>query len=282
MSANEQEISDMKKGIVEFLDETVEQLGISDMGDISKPVLKKQKKDDLISIVRNSLGYLNDFMAMITDFRGAPTSMKTQLLESQQTVISLQSELLTCKNDQLEALKDSVKSTVENSVKSELVSYSSVLQNGINSSDNVINEQELKKVVQNVVQDEDRSKNLMIFGLPDEPNEDINGSVSQLLLVIGEKPRVDACRIGKKKLDNSSRPVKVTAASSTVIAQILSKAKKLKKQTKYENVYLSPDRSPEQRLKQKQLVLDLKQLAVEKPGQKHFISNGKICSVDKT
>ena len=151
------------------------------------------------------------------------------------------------------------------------------------SSDNVINEQELKKVVQNVVQDEDRSKNLMIFGLPDEPNEDINGSVSQLLLVIGEKPRVDACRIGKKKLDNSSRPVKVTAASSTVIAQILSKAKKLKKQTiKYENVYLSPDRSPEQRLKQKQLVLDLKQLAVEKPGQKHFISNGKICSVDKT
>ena len=102
----------MKKGIVKFLDETVEQLGISGMGEISTHVLKKQKKDELISIVRNSLGYLNDFMAMITDFGVATTSMKTQLLESQQTVISLQSELLTYKNDELEAVKDSVKSTV--------------------------------------------------------------------------------------------------------------------------------------------------------------------------
>ena len=47
MPTNEQEISDMKKGIVEFLDETVEQLGISGMGEISTHVLKKQKKDDL-------------------------------------------------------------------------------------------------------------------------------------------------------------------------------------------------------------------------------------------
>ena len=76
--------------------------------------------------------------------------------------------------------------------------------------------------------------------------------------------------------------MKVTATSTTVVAHILSKAKLLRKLQTYDKVYLSPDRTPEQRLKHKQLVIELKQLAVEKPGQKHYISGGSIHSVDKT
>ena len=71
------------------------------------------------------------------------------------------------------------------------------------------------------------------------------------------------------------------ATSSTVVAQIMLKAKQLRKKDTYEKVYLIPDLSPEQRLKQKQLVTKLKRLIVEKPQQKHFISGGKINSVDK-
>ena len=69
-----------------------------------------------------------------------------------------------------------------------------------------------------------------------------------------------------------------------IVAQILSKAKQLKKKEEYERVYLSPDRSPEQRLQQKQLISELKQLVINNPGQKHYISGGKIHSVtvDKT
>ena len=122
----------------------------------------------------------------------------------------------------------------------------------------------------------------MIFGLPEKANEDLNGTVNKLLTAIGEKPRIDACRLGKKRLDNKIRPVKVTATSSTVVAQILSKAKLLRNKRGYGEVYLSPDRTPEQRLKQKQLVVELKQLVIDKPGQKHYISGGRIHSVDET
>ena len=150
------------------------------------------------------------------------------------------------------------------------------------SSDTSINIEDIKNVVQNAVKEEDRSRCLMVFGLPEKSNEDIKAAVGELFTAIGEKPKIDACRLGKKKPDNAVRPVKVTATSSTVITQILSKAKQLRKKNTFENVCLSPDRSPEQRLKQKQLVTELKRLVVEKPEQKHFISGGKINSADKT
>ena len=131
------------------------------------------------------------------------------------------------------------------------------------------------------VDEEDRCKSLMIFGLPEKSNEDLNSSVNTLFNALGEKPRIDACRLGKKRTDSKFRPVKVTATNSTVVAHILSKAKLLRKKSAYDKVYISPDRSPEQRLKQKQLVIELKQLAVSNPGQRHFISGGKIHSKDK-
>lgn len=277
-----EDVDKLRKDAISYIDESLEKLGVSAMEKLSQSHCMQLKKADLAHLAQYALVYLYDLTALTSDYRDAPDGMKVKYMESQHTVIKLQSELLTRKNDELEALKSTVKSTVENSVKSEFVSYSSVLQKGSNAADNVIDKHELKKVVQNVVQEEDRGRNLMIFGLPDEPNEDLDGAVNQLFTAIGEKPRVDACRLGRKKSDKIVRPVKVTAASSTVVEQILSKAKKLKEQERYKDVYMSPDRSPEQRLKQKQLVAQLKQLAVDKPGQRHFIRNGKIFSEDKT
>ena len=254
-------------------------------GEISPYIVKKLLKDDLAEIAHNALCHLSDLVASITGHEGVPHCMKTEMIETQQTVTKLQSELLTYKDNELEALKSTVKTAVEVSVKSEFESYSSVLQAGLKSPESstpTISKQELRNVVQNVVEEEDRSKSLMIFGLPETSNEDINGTVNKLLTALGEKPRIDACRLGKKKSDSKPRPIKVTATSTTVVAHILSKAKLLRKLETYDKVYLSPDRTPEQRLKHKQLVIELKQLALEKPGQKHYISGGSIHSVDKT
>ena len=273
---------------VSFLDESTERLGISRHsreGEISPYIVKKLLKDDLAEIAQNALFYLSDLVASITCNKGVSHCMKSELIHTQQTVTKLQSELLEYKDNELEALKSTVKSAVENSVKSVFKSYSSVLQTGLTPSEGTtptISKQELRNVVQNVVEEEDRSKSLMIFGLPEKSNEDLNETVNKLFTALGEKPRIDACRLGKKKSNNSSRPVKVTATSSMIVAQILSKAKQLRKKVEYERVYLSPDRSPEQRLKHKQLVIELKQLAAAKPGQKHYISGGSIHSVDKT
>ena len=61
----------------------------------------------------------------------------------------------------------------------------------------------------NVVEEEDRSTNVMIFGMRETKNEDVETNVSDLFNAIGVKPYVLECiRIGKKAVDDPSRPVR--------------------------------------------------------------------------
>ena len=46
-------------------------------------------------------------------------------------------------------------------------------------------------------------------------------------------------------------------------------------------MYLSPDRTAEERASYKQLVIQLKERRGSDPGSHHFIRDGKICSVRK-
>ena len=95
---------------------------------------------------------------------------------------------------------------------------------------------------------------------------------------LGEKPKVEASRLGMKSC--SSRPVKVTLSSPTIVQQILAKARNLRKSEKHKSIFLSPDRSMEQRALQKQLVLDLKKKKQEEPNKRHYIKGAQLCSVD--
>ena len=57
-----------------------------------------------------------------------------------------------------------------------------------------------------VVEEEDRSRSLMIFGLPENKGEDedqLNAKVNELLQEVGEKPKIDATRIRKSSGENS-------------------------------------------------------------------------------
>ena len=115
-----------------FLNGVLEELGISRFGEISPMVVKKLTKERMTPLLLDSLRILNAITESSADFRCATKCMKTELMETQQKVISLQSELLANKNDQLNALKIAVKSSVEDSVKSEFRSYSSVVQDAGN------------------------------------------------------------------------------------------------------------------------------------------------------
>ena len=99
----------------------------------------------------DSLSCLNDFVEMTTDFTCTTKCMKNELIESQQSIIKLQSELLVCKSEQMDSLKDAVETSVVDSVKTELKSYSSVVQNNC-AQTKTICPVELKKVVETVVQ----------------------------------------------------------------------------------------------------------------------------------
>ena len=137
----------------------------------------------------------------------------------------MQSDLIECRNGQIESFKTAVASTVGDTVKAEFKTYSSALQKNLPQPKPTVKTEELKKAVQTVMQEEDRGRNVMIFNLPERENEDINTVGAGVFEAIGEKPRVEACRLGKRKSSKSIRPVKVTVANSTVVSQILSKTK---------------------------------------------------------
>ena len=124
----------------------------------------------------------------------------------------------------------------------------------------------------------------MVFGLSEESGEgeqQLSATVKDLFEEIGEKPRIDAMRIGKPSNESARmRPVKVTVSSSIVVQQILAKAKHLAQSPKYSKVFISPDRSPIQRVEHRLLVQALKDKRNSDSSKRYYLKNGKICSSD--
>ena len=121
----------------------------------------------------------------------------------------------------------------------------------------------------------------MLFGLEEEKNETLSNKVGEVFVSVGEKPSFVASRVGRKS-DNKARPVKVTLTGNGSVHQILKKASRLRTVQAYKSVFLSPDRSPDERSQHRQLVLDLKQKFIQQPGKKHFIRQGQIVTTEKS
>ncbi len=130
--------------------------------------------------------------------------------------------------------------------------------------------------------EEDRSRNIMVFGLQEDSNEDLAAKASDMLYQLGEKPRIKECsRVGQSTGKGSHRPVKLTMSSSDVVNQVLRKSKELKQLTGFKAVFIAPDRSIEARKIHKTLVGQMKEKNKSEPGLYHFIKNGKVCSEKK-
>ena len=241
------------------------------------------KKDELATKFLDALVYLkkqNDALNQVKSLKNENDTLKTKLIDCQQNVIGLQGELLASRTDLLETLQATVKTSVGDTVKAEFVSYSAVVQKNQTCS---LEPERLNSVVRQVVEDTDRSRSLMVFGLPEEADEKLCDKVSSVFGAIDEKPRFEACRLGKQKssVQGVARPVKVTLSSTSTAHHILTKAKNLRHIDSYKTVFINPDRSPEQRVKHRELVQQLKTMATNEPNKKHFIKDGMICSTEK-
>ena len=117
---------------------------------------------------------------------------------------------------------------------------------------------------------------MMVFSLEEGVNEDISTTVNELLQTMEEKPCMEDCRVGIKKV----RPVKITIVSSSVADQRTAKVRKLNSVEKYKKVFVNPDRSPEQRKERRELVKEVKRLSVEGMDKRHYIRNVKVYSVN--
>jgi hypothetical protein len=153
-------------------------------------------------------------------------------------------------------------------VKTGFLSYSAVAQ-----KNTVISPETLKSVAKQLVVEEELSRNIMVFGLSEKDDEDICDSVGKVFEQLEEKPRLEARRLGIKRTNSTPRPVKVTLSSAATVQQILGKSMKLRT-SQYDSVYLTPDRTAEQRAEHRQLVEQLKKKAEDQPGRHHYIKGG--------
>ena len=119
------DVEELKKEVARFLNESMEELGVSRASELNDTIIdKKLRKDAVSEMAYFALSYCSDFLALLTghDGQDVPNSMKSELINTQRTLTKLQSELLAYKDNELDALKSTVKSTVESSVKSEFKS----------------------------------------------------------------------------------------------------------------------------------------------------------------
>ena len=121
--------------------------------------------------------------------------------------------------------------------------------------------------------EEDRRRNLLIFGLTEEPEvvEQISEKDVKVIEVLDEKPRFEANRIGKKTTQQKPRLVKVSMSNATTVNQILSKERKLSVCEQYKHVFVSPDRTKEERDEHQDLVKQLKTKRSAEPDKRFYI-----------
>ena len=211
------------------------------------------------------------------------SSVKSQLIENQQWVISLQEQIIDNKDKQLDAVQTVVKSSVESNLKEQSKSYSEAAAENVMvcQADSLADPATLKKMVKSVVQEEDRSRNVVIFGLPEQKDENVEERVQEVFQEIGLKPTPQATRVGKIRNNNAKRPVQVSLSSHSVVHQVLCQVKKLRHSATFSKVYVRPDRSEEERAQDRLLVNEMAKKREMEPDKLHFIRSGTIHSRDK-
>ena len=241
---------------------------------------KKPNKDVFVKQLFEVFQGVNHYKEIFLNTATKLDEIKSDMINTQKSVIQLQGELLDIKTKELDSVQRTVKTAVENTVQAEIKSYSAAVSKHSPSSASTFTAENLKKVVQNVVAEEDRSRNVLIFGLKEDAGEKLCDKICDVFEQMAEKPRFEAARIGNKVAEKH-RAVKVSFGNSSTVHQILIKAKELRLSQCFKTVFISPDRSPEERAVHKQLVLDLKRKVTENPNKRYFIRTGKICEIDE-
>lgn len=263
----------------EWVENVVKRLGVDSVAQLSPYVCSKPKKESIGEWLCDSLCYLKRACDALEKLKAFAEPLQSELIKSQQQVISLQDELLRCKNDEIQALQSSVQKSVTESVKTEFATYSSKLQSSAPVT--AANTAKLKEVVKSAVVEDTKSKNVMIFGKSEAENEDLTATVDNIMEDINEKPRILECiRVGVRQ-NGKQRPIKVRLGSAEAVASILRNAKHLKNSTTNKNTFIGPDRTIEERDIHKKLVAKMKVMIGENADKYHYIRGGVIISVDK-
>ena len=242
--------------------------------------LMKKTKQILTSVLAQCWDCVEKQQTMFQDLLAEVQTLRSGLLVAQNSVIKLQGELLAAKDEQLQsvqtAVKDTVQQAVQQTVQTEIKSYSQAVAK-VAPPRAALTTAALKKAMKEAVDENDRSRNLMVFGLSEDEGEQLVKKVDEVFQQLGERPRIEATRVGVQST-GKTRPVKVTVSNPAMVLQILAKARNLKHDVKHKDIFICPDRTLEQRAEQRKLVISRKKKAAEEPNKRHFIRGGRVCS----
>ena len=253
---------------------------LSDSDNLNKRTVSKEKLCQWLSAFAEMMNsFANPHLQMAVE---RLEKINTELLAEKRKVIELQAKIIEKREEELASLK----ATVENEVKSvqsvvetEMKSYSSALRKTCSAD---LAPRKIQAAVKTVSEKDVRSRNVMIYGLEESSEENLEGEINKVLTEIEEKPMIkDCCRVGFRKV-GSKRPVKFSLSSSDMVNQILGKAKLLRTKPGYRHIYISPDRTVEERRAFKKLWEELQLKRRTETDKVHFIKNNKIVSLEKT
>ncbi|KAL5268695.1 hypothetical protein ACHWQZ_G002522 [Mnemiopsis leidyi] len=114
--------------------------------------------------------------------------LRSDKISDQEEIIQLQRDLVHKKNEEI--------GLVSKTVEAELKTYSSVLQQSCSSA---LSPRKIAAAVKTVSKEEDRSKEIVVFGVEEKQGESVNFVVNQILEHLEEKQQIKQCRrIGLK------------------------------------------------------------------------------------
>ena len=197
--------------------------------------------------------------------------LQKEKIDDQKEIILLKDKFMEKRTDEL----NKVKATVQ----AEMKSFSSIVKKSCPTN---LTKKTIEAAVKSVCDQEDRSKNVIIYGIEETSGEVLLDKVGKVLEEINEKPVVRDCvRVGAKTPGVSRpRPVKFSLSNSDHVAQVLRSAKWLHTKEGYKSVYICPDRTVQERKSCKILSDQLKEKRKSEPNRTHYIRNNRIVSSD--
>ena len=200
------------------------------------------------------------------------------VLKRDSEIIELQSEISALK-DKIISMKDTMLeksvSAVQTVVKDEIQNYSAVLQTAASAVKqtcaSALAPSKLRTAI--ATASVDRSTNLMVYGLPEGDQQSDRTSVKELFEHLLEAPVLsEVTRLGKR----SGEGVRVVLRNREIARTILGKSATLKDSDQYQEVFVAPDRSVEERTERRELVAKLKERREHEPDKVWRIRRGSI------
>ena len=248
-----------------------------------KALEEESKTDKDASVCSNRSESSEKLMDHLDHVRDRLDNANDLLLKRDAMVIELQSEISTLK-DTIISMKDTMLessvSAVQTVVKEEIQSYSSVLQNAAaavkNTCVSALAPNKIRTAITRAT--EDRSTNLIVYGLHETATSSDSDKVKGLFETLSEAPVVTKVeRLGRGSASGEGvRPIRVVLRSREVVRTILGKSAQLKDSEDYREVYIAPDRTFEERSERRELVSKLKEKREQEPEKGWKIKGNSI------